>query len=70
MSNKKKKGWCFMRTCKQQKKALRSVRNRQIKRRVQARKLNKRRSQESESANARMARVNQLLNKILREKKV
>jgi len=59
-----------MRTCKQQKKALRSVRNRQIKRRVQARKLNKRRSQESESANARMTRVNQLLNKILREKKV
>ena len=59
-----------MRTCKQQKKALRSVRNRQIKRRVQARKLNKRRSQESESASARMARVNQLLNKILREKKV
>ena len=59
-----------MRACNQHKKAERSVRNRQIKRRVQARKLNKRRSQESESANARMTRVNQLLNKILREKKV
>jgi hypothetical protein len=59
-----------MRACNQHKKAERSVRNRQIKRIVQARKLNKRRSQEIESANARMTRVNKLLNEIRKGKVV
>ena len=59
-----------MRTCNQHKKALRSVRNRQIKRRVQARKLNKRRSKENEPTNARVNRVNRLLNEIRKERKV
>ena len=59
-----------MRTCKQQKKALRSVRNRQIKRRMQIRKLNKRRSKENESTNARVSRVDKLLNEIRKGKMV
>jgi len=59
-----------MRACNQHKKAERSVRNQQIKRNVQARKLNKRHSKGNESINTRISRVNKLLNEIQKEKKM
>jgi len=59
-----------MRACNQHKKAERSVRNRQIKRRMQIRKLNKRHSKENESTNARVSRVDKLLNEIRKGKVV
>ena len=59
-----------MRMCNIKKKALRSVHTRRIKLRMRAKKQAKLQLSGQESEKARMTRVNQLLNKILREKKV
>jgi len=67
-SNKKERNVFTMRMCKIKKKALRSVHIREVKLRMHAKKQAKLSRKESEKA--RMTRVNQLLNKILREKKV
>ena len=58
-----------MRMCNIKKKALRSVHTRRIKLRMRAKKQAKLQLSGQESEKARMTRVNQLLNKILREKK-
>ena len=56
-----------MRKCKQQKRALRSVRVREIKKRTRARK--KLQSSEERSAKSHASRINWLLNEIKKEKK-
>ena len=70
MSNKKERKVFTMRMCNLKKKALRSVHTRRIKLRMRAKKQAKLQLSGQESEKARMIRVNQLLNKILREKKV
>ena len=59
-----------MRMSNIKKKALRSVHIREVKLRMLAKKQAKLQLSGQESEKARMIRVNQLLNKILREKKV
>ena len=59
-----------MRLCKIKKKALRSVRIREVKLRIRAKKQTKLQSSGKETEKARMKRIDQILSKIRQEKRV
>ena len=70
MSNKKERKVFTMRLCKIKKKAMRSVRIREVKLRIRAKKQAKLQSSGKETEKARMKRIDQILSKIRQEKRV